>query len=163
MSFDTYIKRVLEHEGGFVDHPSDPGGATRYGITERVARAHGYAGAMREFPLDAAVAIYRSDYWLKLRCDAMPWPVAFQVFDAGVNHGTGRAAQWLQAAAGVGVDGQIGPMTLQAVLGTAPAELVLRFAAIRLQFYAGLTTFPTFGRGWVRRMAGNLAHAAGDV
>lgn len=163
MSFDTYIKRVLEHEGGFVDHPSDPGGATRYGITQKTARANGYTGDMRQFPLDAAIAIYRKDYWDALRCDAMPWPVAFQVFDAGVNHGVSRSAQWLQTAVGTAADGKVGPQTIAAVLGANPAELVMRLTAIRLEFYAGLNTFGTFGRGWVRRVAGNLKHASGDV
>jgi len=163
MSFDTFIQRVLAHEGGFVDHPSDPGGATNYGITERVARANGYAGDMRALPKSVAVAIYRKDYWEAVRADAMPAPVAFQVFDAAVNHGVDRAARWLQTAVGVAVDGRIGPQSIAAVLAMNPAKLVMRYVAIRLEFYAGLKTFPTFGRGWTRRVAGNLAHAASDA
>jgi lysozyme family protein len=160
--FDQIIGRILAHEGGFVEHPKDPGGATNFGITERVARAAGYRGHMRNLPRETAVAIYRAQYWDRVQGDKLPGAVAFQVVDAAVNHGTGNAIRWLQAAAGVAADGIIGPVTLAAVRKADPADLVLVFNAIRLEFYAALSTFGTFGRGWTRRVAGNLRLAAHD-
>lgn len=160
--FDRLIGRVLAHEGGYVDHKSDPGGATNFGITERVAREWGYKGHMRDLPREVAVAIYRKQYWERVQGDKLPDAVAFQVLDAAVNHGTGNAIRWLQKAAGVAEDGSIGPVTLAAVRKADPDDLVLMFNAIRLDFYTSLTTFATFGRGWTRRVAANLRLAAQD-
>lgn len=160
--FDRLIGRVLAHEGGYVDHPKDPGGATNFGITERVAREWGYKGHMRDLPREVAVAIYRQRYWERVQGDKLPDAVAFQVLDAAVNHGTGNAIRWLQKAAGVAEDGSIGPVTLAAVRKADPDDLVLMFNAIRLDFYTSLTTFATFGRGWTRRVAANLRLAAQD-
>ena len=160
--FSEAVERVLAHEGGFVDHPSDPGGATNFGITERVARARGYKGHMRDLPRQTAIEIYRAQYWAPVQGDKLPDAIAFQVMDAAVNHGVGNAARWLQRAAGVAEDGVIGPVTLAAVRNADPADLVLRFNATRLDFYASLSTFSTFGRGWTRRVAENLRLAAVD-
>lgn len=160
--FEKLIGRILEHEGGYVDHPRDPGGATNFGITERVARASGYRGHMRNLPRETAIAIYRAQFWDRVHGDKLPDEVAFQVVDAAVNHGTGNAVRWLQRAAGVADDGIIGPVTLAAVRKADTGDMVLVFNAIRLEFYATLSTFPTFGRGWARRLAGNLRHAATD-
>lgn len=162
MSYQTAVERVLAHEGGYVNHPSDPGGATNYGITQRVAREWGYTGHMRDLPRATAVQIYRKQYWDTVRGDDLPFAVAFQVFDAAVNHGVGNATRWLQRAAGVKDDGKIGPVTLAAVRAIPPAALVLAFNEIRLKFYASLSTFGTFGRGWSRRLADNLRLGAGD-
>lgn len=161
--FPQFIERVLVHEGGFISHPRDPGGATNYGITERVARQWGYKGAMRELPRDTAIAIYRLNYWTPIKGDQLPPSVAFQVLDAGINHGVNRAAMWLQQAAGVTADGQIGPMTLAAVKAKNPASLILKFNQIRADFYTSLGTFGTFGKGWIRRLANNLKFAADDL
>ncbi len=160
--FSKLIERVLAHEGGYVDHPADPGGATNWGITERVARAHGYKGHMRNLTRAQAISIYRADYWNRVRGDQLPPAIAFQVFDAAVNHGAGNAIRWLQRAAGVADDGQLGPVTLAAIMRACPVDLVLSFNAIRLDFYTSLSTFGTFGRGWTRRVAGNLRLAVQD-
>lgn len=160
--FDAIIDRILAHEGGYVNHPSDPGGATNFGITERVARAAGYKGDMRKLPRATAVDIYRTQYWARVQGDKLPPEVAFQVVDAAVNHGTGNAIRWLQRVVRVADDGIIGPVTLAAVTKADPADLVLLFNASRLEFYASLTTFAQFGRGWCRRVAANLRHAAED-
>ena len=160
--FAVYVERVLAHEGGFVDHPKDPGGATNFGITERVARAWGYRGTMRNLSRGMAIDIYRENYWNAIQGDKLPGAVAFQVLDAAVNHGPGNAIRWLQRAAGVADDGRFGPITLAAVKRADTADLALVFGAIRLEFYASLSTFPTFGRGWTRRFAGNLRYAAQD-
>lgn len=161
--FAEYVERVLAHEGGYVNHKKDPGGATNYGITQRVARAHGYMGDMRNLPRSTAIDIYRKDYWEAVKGDELPPAVAWQVFDAGVNHGVTRAIRWLQEAVGTRQDGIIGPMTLSAAKRQGEAAVVLAFNAVRLKFYASLATWPTFGKGWARRVAGNLDYAAGDL
>ena len=94
--------------------------------------------------------------------DRLPRPFVFQALDAAVNHGIGNAVRWIQRAAGVADDGIIGPATLAAVARSEAADLVLNFNAERLEFYAKLGTFDTFGRGWTRRVAGNLRYAAQD-
>lgn len=160
--FAKLIERVLVNEGGYVNNAADPGGATNYGITERVARAWGFKGDMRTLPRQTAIAIYRLNYWAPVKGDELPGAVAFQVLDAAVNHGTHRAAEWLQLAAGVVADGQIGPVTMAAIRAANPADLALTFNATRLRFYTDLPTFGTFGKGWCRRIAENLRFAASD-
>ncbi len=163
MNFDTAFDRLLGHEGGYVDHPDDPGGQTNWGVTIAVARANGYTGPMRDLPRETAKGIYRAQYWDKAQADRMPFPVAFQVFDAAVNHGTGQAAKFLQRAAGVVDDGIIGPKTLAAVAARDAAAILLLFNAEREQFYTDLKTWPSFGKGWSRRVVANLRYAAGDL
>lgn len=159
MTFDEAFEKLLGHEGGFVDHPSDPGGATMYGVTERVARAQGYQGDMRNLPLDTAKAIARAEYWTPVRADDLPDAVRFDVFDAAYNSGVKQAAKWLQRAAGVTDDGVIGPQTIAAANGVAGYRLLARFNGHRLQFYTDLGTWPQFGKGWSRRVANNLKDA----
>ena len=156
--FDYFIERVLVHEGGYVNDPRDPGQETRWGISKRA-----YPQVdIRNLTRAQAVDIYRRDFWQRVRGDELPREFAFQALDAAVNHGIGNAVRWMQRAAGVADDGVIGPVTLAAVQRAQPADLVLRFNAERLRFYAKLTTFSAFGRGWVNRVAGNLDHAAAD-
>lgn len=162
-AWDTSIKRVLGHEGGYVNNPKDPGGETNWGITIAVARANGYPGSMRAMPRETAVAIYRKLYWDTIRGDQLPPAVAFQVFDAGVNHGVARASQWLQECVGTAKDGKIGPATLAAVAKFKESSLTFAFLALRTQFYTDLGTWNTFGKGWTRRIAGNLRYAAQDI
>jgi lysozyme family protein len=123
------IDALIEREGGYVNHPADKGGATRFGITEAVARAHGYAGGMRELPREEAAAIYRRLYWLRPRFDqvAKRAPrVAAELFDTGVNMGPAVATTFLQRALtalnrnardypDLVPDGRIGPRTLGAL------------------------------------------------
>lgn len=163
MNFDTALARVLVHEGGFIDHKDDLGGRTNFGITERVARANGYQGDMRDFPLSAAGPIYKAQYWTPVLADQLPPAVAFQVFDAAVNHGVSRAVKMLQAAVGATQDGVIGPRTLAAVAAFTPATVVIFFNAERLAFYTSLPTWAAFGKGWTNRVAGNLRYAAEDA
>ena len=156
MNFTSAVQIVLRHEGGFVDHPRDPGGATNYGITERVARQHGYTGDMRELPLETAHQIYRMSYWVPIRADDLPDALRLPVFDAAVNSGVRRAVQWLQELVRTTQDGVLGPITLAAVRRHEPERLAARYAGRRLMFLTHLDHFDTFGRGWVRRVAGNL-------
>ena len=150
--FDAAFKALIDHEGGYVNHPKDPDGETRFGITKR---SYPHLN-IRDLTLDDARAIYRRDFWDRLQCDALPLAARFQVFDAAVNSGPGNAARWLQAAAGVAQDGLIGPATRQAIDAMHPAALVARFNAARLLFMTSLSTWPTFSRGWARRIAANL-------
>lgn len=153
MNFDQAFDELLKHEGGFVNHADDPGGATRYGITEAVAREVGYRGDMRDLPLDLAKRIYRERYWNEVRADELPAAVRYAVFDAAVNSGVRQAVRWLQRAVDVEVDGLIGPRTLAAVQARNPEALLRRLLAQRLTFMAALPTWPAFGRGWARRIA----------
>ena len=150
--FDAAFKALIDHEGGYVNHPKDPGGETKFGITKR---SYPHLN-IRDLTLDDARAIYRRDFWDRLQCDALPLAARFQVFDAAVNSGPGNAARWLQAAAGVAQDGLIGPATRQAIDAMHPAALVARFNAARLLSMTSLSTWPTFSRGWARRIAANL-------
>jgi lysozyme family protein len=153
MNFDTAFEKLLGHEGGFSDHAADPGGKTRYGITEAVAREVGYRGDMRELPLDLAKRIYMERYWRPVRADELPAGVRYAVFDAAVNSGPGQAVKWLQRAAGVLDDGVLGPKTLAAVNALNADSLRSKILAQRLRFMANLPNWPAFSRGWSRRIA----------
>ena len=156
--FSSLIGRVLSNEGGYVNLRADPGGETNWGIAKR-----SYPNLnIRALTRDDAIAIYRRDFWDRVQGDKLPHEVAFQALDAAVNHGPGQAVRWLQRAAGVADDGRIGPITLAAIASANPSDLVLRFNAERLEFYSNLSTFSTFGKGWTRRVAGNLRLAAQD-
>lgn len=161
--FDIAVKRVLEHEGGYSHHRRDPGGATNYGITKRVARLHGYTGDMRDFPVEKAIEIYRKDYWMAVRGDELPPATAWQVFDAAVNSGPRKAIHWLQGAVGVIQDGIIGPRTMAAVKAKGDAKTAVAILAERLDFMTDLNTWDVFGKGWARRIADNIRYAAGDM
>lgn len=155
MNFDRAFVDLLDHEGGYTNNPADPGGETNWGITVAVARANGYVGTMRDMDQSVAKAIYAKQYWLP-EFDTLPYPVAFQVFDAAVNSGVGQAVRWLQRAAGVADDGHLGPVTMAAVASVDPVRLVMLFNAERLLFMTNLSTWGTFGKGWARRVASNL-------
>lgn len=157
-NFDDAFDAVVGSEGGYSDHPADSGGATMYGVTERVARARGYAGDMRTLPLSFAKIVAKADYWDKFKCDQFDVRVGFAVFDCAYNGG--KPAQWLQQAAGVAQDGSIGPRTIAAVNATDARTIVMRFTALRLEYMADLKVWPVFGRGWAKRIAHNLTLGA---
>lgn len=152
MNFDQAFKLLLTHEGGFSDHAADPGGKTRYGITEAVAREVGYRGDMRELPLELAKRIYLERYWKPVRADELPAGVRHVVFDGAVNSGPGQAIKWLQRAVAVLDDGVLGPKTLAAVQAANPDALRGKILAQRLRFMANLPNWPAFSRGWARRI-----------
>lgn len=160
-AFDDAFTALIGNEGGYVDNPDDPGGATMYGVTERVARAHGYAGAMPDLPLDFAKQIAKAEYWDPYQCDQFDPHIGFQVLDAAYNGG--HPAQWLQQAAGVAADGVIGAQTIQAVRTADPLKIIMRFDAYRLQYLGNLGGWPTFGHGWANRIASNILKGADDV
>lgn len=161
-TFDPLFDRLMDHEGGYVNHPNDPGGETKWGVTKRVARQYGYNGSMRKLPRSTARNIAEKLYWNVIQGDKLDKSVAWQVMDAAYNHGNRNAIKMLQRAVGTSADGIIGAKTLAATNSMDKNDVILRFNAERLEFYARLRTFLTFGRGWTRRVAGNLRWAAKD-
>jgi lysozyme family protein len=156
-NFDAALAAMLHHEGGYVNHPKDPGGMTNLGVTKRVWEewvGHEVDEAtMRGLTPEMVGPMYKVKYWDKIRGDDLPTGVDYAVFDAAVNSGPGRAAKWLQACVGVEQDGGIGPKTLAAVTKHDPAVLVEDYAKRRLSFLMDLKTWPVFGKGWGRRVA----------
>jgi lysozyme family protein len=182
VTIDEMIDGILEREGRYVHHPSDPGGATNWGITQRVARANGYAGDMRTLPKATAREIYRREYIEKagfLGIAEIDPAVAEEVIDSGVNAGQKRAALWFQLAlnvlnnrgrdyADIAEDGAIGPNTLRAFnalrrrRGPAKARQLMLKALNGLQFMhyyklaEGGTKFEDFIVGWLDHRVGAL-------
>lgn len=152
--FDRAVSAVLAHEGGYVNDPKDPGGETKFGISKRAYPNVDIAG----LTLPAALAIYRRDYWDRIRADELPPDVAWVAFDTAVNMGVSQAVRLLQRAAGVTTDGVIGPKTVLAAKAPGVAE---KMARLRADIYRSLPTFSRFGRGWIRRVEENLAEARG--
>jgi lysozyme family protein len=150
------IKEVLRHEGGFVNHPADPGGATNYGVTLRTYQKykrnfHLTAEDLRRITQEEVYDIYKTGYWDTVRADDLPDGVDFLVFDMAINAGPGRASKLLQEVIGVNVDGRIGPMTLRAANQASPDITIRAYTNARAEYYQSLPHFPTFGRGWLRR------------
>lgn len=159
--FERCLKALLRHEGGYVDHPRDPGGATNLGITIGTARAYRLdldhdgdvdKNDVRLLTAESAAPVYRDGYWLACSCDKLPAGVDYMVFDLAVNSGTARAKRYLQECVGAVADGQIGPKTLAAVARIPTDTLIHRLSSRRDAFYRSLGTFPTFGKGWIRRL-----------
>lgn len=157
-NFEKAFASLLGHEGSYSNHPNDPGGETNWGITVSVARESGYSGPMRNMPQAVAKEIYRSQYWRDWM-DRLPYQLAFQVFDASVNSGPSQAARWLQRTVGVKEDGVVGQVTLATVANADHQKLAVLFCAVRMEFLTSLPTWATFGKGWARRIAGNLKKA----
>jgi lysozyme family protein len=157
-NFAHALQLVLVHEGGYVDHPRDPGGATNKGVTLDVFRRfYGHSKTKNDLQAitDAQLEqIYRNGYWDKCRCDELPDGVDYVVFDQAVNSGPGRSAKWLQDAVGVPVDGAIGPQTINATSQRSPAQVINAMCDARLAFLQRLDTWQTFGRGWKTRVDG---------
>ena len=149
--FDRALEIVLAQEGGYSDDARDPGGATMYGITERVARANGYNGPMRALPMSVASSIYWDRYWKAASCDELPWPLSLYVFDCAVNQGVSAAIRLLQTALDTVQDGVVGPTTLR-LAREAGAWHQARFMALRANRYVGTKQFERFGTGWMIRL-----------
>jgi lysozyme family protein len=160
MDFDQAFDRLIGNEGGYSNDAHDPGGQTRYGITIREARAHRYTGDMRALPIDFAKKIYKEDYW-DIIGDAHP-AIKFQAFDFGVNAGVQTSIRKLQAAIGVADDGHWGPVSQAKLASMDVNDVLMRFAAQRLNYYTSLSTWPNFGKGWTRRIANDLNLASDD-
>jgi lysozyme family protein len=155
MTFDEAFKIMVGHEGGYVNHPQDPGGETKYGISKR-----SYPGEdIKNMTLDRAKAIYLRDFWQAAGCDYVPPKARFSLFDTAVNSGVRQAIKFLQRAVGAQDDGVIGPKTLMLLEATPPAVFIARYNGHRLQFMSALPNWPAFGRGWANRVAKNLLEA----
>ena len=153
MSFETVVHMVLEHEGGYVNHPSDPGGETKYGISKRAYPDVDIA----ELTKDDAADLYKRDYWDRIKGDDLPVGVACVVMDYAVNSGISRASKALQSVCGIANgDGIIGPASLNAVWVTVKNDgeesVVNAVTKQRQEFIRGLSIYETFGKGWERRI-----------
>ena len=173
-SYDAALARLLAHEGGYTNHPADPGGPTNFGITiddyRKYVRPDASAADVRAMKLDEAKAIYRSKYWDAQRCDELPAGVDYAVFDYGVNSGIGRSGKVLRRVLGLAADDWRTSDAVLAALGRRDAKQVI--AAIcdeRLRFLQSLKTWGVFGKGWgarvteVRTFALQLAAGAAPV
>ena len=157
-NFETCFDLMIAHEGGYVDHPKDPGGRTNLGVTQRVWEE--WMGRpvtekeMRALTPLMVKPLYKRKYWDAVRADDLVAGVDYCVFDVAVNSGPGRAIKFLQSCVDTTPDGGFGPATLAAVKEAEknPARLIELYCARRLEFLQSLRTFETFGKGWSRRV-----------
>ena len=157
-NYESALAHVLKSEGLWSDNPSDPGGATMKGITLSVYQEwkrnpHITKEELRVIPDEEVYNLYKELYWNKVQGDYLPAGVDYAVFDFAVNTGVGRATKLIQEAVGVTADGVLGPASLSAIQKTDPKELIEKFSALKESFYRSLKTFPTFGKGWLNRVA----------
>jgi len=156
-NFPAALNALLKHEGGYVNHPSDPGGMTNLGVTKRVWEE--WVGhevdekQMRALTPELVAPLYKKKYWDKVCGDELPTGLDLAVFDLAVNSGPGRAAKMLQKVLGVTQDGAIGPQTLAKAVNVDSSKLIADYNAERLAFLQALPTWGTFGKGWGRRVA----------
>jgi len=155
-NFQECLEIILHHEGGYVNHPKDPGGETNLGVTKRVYEEHGGTKDMKDLTVEDVAPIYEKGYWNRIKGDDLPNGLNLCVFDFGVNAGTGRAAKYLQRLVGTTADGGIGPNTLKCVNEYVDEngleETIKAYQEARQAYYEKLSTFETFGRGWTRRV-----------
>ena len=147
-SFDFCVEVILEHEGGYVNDPNDPGGETIYGISRR---SHPEAWRDGTPTREQAKEIYLAHYWNPIKGDKLSPPVALCVFDAAVNQGVGWASKALQRAAGVAEDGIIGPATIKAA-NANPLRTAERFMVERMLRYADIKGWQHYAVGWTKRV-----------
>ena len=155
-NYDKCLETILHHEGGYVNHPKDPGGETNLGVTKRVYLEHGGTKDMKDLLVEDVAPIYKKGYWDKMKGDQLPNGLDLCVFDFGVNAGPGRAAKYLQTMIGTVADGGIGPNTLKAVESYVDENgienTIRNYQDARQEYYESLSTFETFGKGWTRRV-----------
>ena len=155
-NFSRSLLLLLKHEGGYVNHPSDPGGMTNLGVTAKVWES--WVGhpvdekQMRALTPDDVAPLYKRKYWDACRADELVSGLDYAVFDFAVNSGVGRAVKTLQSCVGVPADGGLGPVTIAAVKSAESRGLIEDLCDARLNFLRALNTWPTFGRGWERRV-----------
>ena len=155
-NWDACFAMVLKHEGGFVNHPKDPGGMTNLGVTRtnwELYLDHDVTEAdMRALTPEMVKPFYKKNYWDRIRGDELPSGVDYAAYDLAVNSGTGRAAKYLQQIAGVTADGVIGPRSMEAIKKCDTEDVVDEICNMRMTFLKNLGTFETFGKGWTIRV-----------
>lgn len=156
--FDDFFDRLIGHEGGYTAGKNDPGGETKFGISKRSYPDLDIKNLTRE----DARAIYRKDYWERINAERLYDGVAFQLFDFAVNSGIETAVRYLQRALEVEDDGHWGPKSQAAADTASESGVIMRLCAERLEFMTRLSNWPHAGKGWVRRIAGNLRYGAED-
>lgn len=169
--FDLAFERVVGHEGDFTDDPKDRGNWTTGVIGQGQCNGTKYGISAMSYPdldiknltVDRAKAIYKRDFWDRAQADQYDAAIAYQLFDIAVNNGNGNAIRMLQRAVNVADDGQMGPRSLAAVKAMSVTDVIMRLNAERLFFITKLSTWPTYGKGWTNRVAGNLQYGAVDA
>ena len=153
-NFQECLDLVLKSEGGWVNHPSDPGGETNLGVTKRVWVE--YVGhpveSLKKLTKDDVAPLYELKYWRPCYCEVLPRGLDFVVFSMGVNAGPGRSVKLLQSAIGCVPDGVIGPRTRELISSSNGADIIKKFSTARREYYQSLKTFPMFGKGWLLRV-----------
>jgi lysozyme family protein len=153
-NFQECLDLVLKSEGGWVNHPSDPGGETNLGVTKAVWEE--FVGhpvkTMKDLTKDDVAPMYALKYWRPCYCEVLPRGLDFVVFSMGVNAGPGRSIKLLQQSIGCLPDGVIGPKTRELISSSNGATLIAKFSETRREYYNSLKTFPIFGKGWLARV-----------
>ena len=155
-NFKECLDLVLKSEGGFVNHPSDPGGMTNLGVTKRVWEE--YTGheadekIMRGLTPEKVAPLYEQRYWRPTYCEVLPRGLDLLIFSMGINAGTGRCVKLLQSSIGCVADGVIGPRTMELIKSANVADLIRKYSEARREYYRSLKTFPIFGKGWLARV-----------
>ncbi len=167
-TYEEALRRLLAHEGGYTNHPSDPGGPTNFGITivdyRKYVKPGATAADVKAMKLSEAKAIYRAKYWDSQRCDELPAGVDYAIFDYGVNSGIGRSGKVLRRLTGLPDNTSVvNDAVLAAVARRDPAALANAICDERLRFLKSLKTWPVFGKGWGRRVAEVRSAAAAFV
>ena len=166
-NFDKSLELVLAHEGGYVHHALDPGGRTNLGVTQRVWEE--YVGhpvdeaAMRSLTKEMVSPLYRKEYWDAVHGDKLPRGADYLAFDFAVNAGAFRCVKTIQRALNITADGVIGPVTIKAIQDANAEDFIEKFSDIKKSFYLGLANYPTFGKGWLSRVAEGKKAAEGMI
>lgn len=169
--FYKSFERVIGHEGGYTDDPNDRGNWTSGKVGEGELKGTKFGISAMSYPhldiknltLDEAQTIYFNDFWVKNGIDQLPKAMQYQMFDASINHGFRNATKMLQRAVDVADDGIVGKNTMKAVGQYDQLNLVLLFNNERLKFYTDIRTWSQYGKGWARRVAGNLKLGSEDA
>jgi len=160
-NFKECLDLVLKAEGGWVNHPSDPGGETNLGVTKRVWEE--YVGHtvenLKKLTKEDVAPLYELKYWRPCYGEVLPRGLDFVVFSMGVNAGPGRSVKLLQSSIGCVPDGVIGPKTRGLISDSNSATLIAKFSESRREYYRSLKNFPIFGKGWLNRVDHEEAEA----
>ena len=164
-NFKECLNLVLKAEGGWVNHPSDPGGETNLGVTKRVWEE--YIGhtveSLKKLTKEDVAPLYELKYWRPCYGEVLPRGLDFVVFSMGVNAGPGRSVKLLQSSIGCVPDGVIGPATRGLISDSNSATLIAKFSESRREYYRSLKNFPIFGKGWLNRVDSEEAEALNQV